>query len=105
MGAGSVVDGTLAESQAQATAIWRVREGVTEALQRRGGWGLVLALQAMLGCCGIHQGEGMVGEHLLHDFKMREWWGLMKKEALHSLECTESMRVLSVTTLRLQLQL
>jgi D-2-hydroxyglutarate dehydrogenase len=37
MGAGSVMDGTLAESQAQAAAIWRIREGVTEALQRRGG--------------------------------------------------------------------
>jgi D-2-hydroxyglutarate dehydrogenase len=41
MSAGSVVDGTLAESQAQAAGIWRVREGVTEALQRRGGWGLI----------------------------------------------------------------
>lgn len=37
MSQGSVDNGTLAESQAQATAIWRVREGVTEALQRRGG--------------------------------------------------------------------
>jgi hypothetical protein len=34
---GSVDNGTLADSQAQAAAIWRVREGVTEALQRRGG--------------------------------------------------------------------
>lgn len=33
---GSVDNGTLADSQAQAAAIWRVREGVTEALQRRG---------------------------------------------------------------------
>lgn len=33
---GSVDNGTLAESQAQAAAIWRVREGVTESLQRRG---------------------------------------------------------------------
>lgn len=35
---GSVENGTLADSQAQAAAIWRVREGVTEALQRRGGF-------------------------------------------------------------------
>jgi hypothetical protein len=36
MSEGSVENGTLAESQAQAAAIWRVREGVTESLQRRG---------------------------------------------------------------------
>jgi hypothetical protein len=36
MADGSVADGTLAESQAQAAAIWRVREGITESLVRRG---------------------------------------------------------------------
>lgn len=36
MAAGLVGDGTLAGSDAQAAAIWRVREGVTEALARRG---------------------------------------------------------------------
>eukprot|EP00775_Hariotina_reticulata_P011142 gene11142-11295_t len=36
MSDGSVVDGALAESQAQAAAIWRVREGITESLVRRG---------------------------------------------------------------------
>jgi hypothetical protein len=41
---GSVENGTLADSQAQAAAIWRVREGVTEALQRRGGWPYTLQM-------------------------------------------------------------
>ncbi len=36
MGSGHVSAGTLAESEAQARAIWRVREGVTEALVKRG---------------------------------------------------------------------
>lgn len=31
-----MLDGTLASSEAQAAGIWRVREGVTEALVRRG---------------------------------------------------------------------
>lgn len=41
MADGSVSDGTLAESQAQAAAIWRLREGITESLVRRGKmpWG------------------------------------------------------------------
>jgi hypothetical protein len=45
MADGSVADGTLAESQAQAAAIWRVREGITESLVRRGDLpGLLLRL-------------------------------------------------------------
>jgi hypothetical protein len=32
-----VRNGTLAESSAQASGIWRVREGITEALVKRGG--------------------------------------------------------------------
>jgi len=36
MEGGWVVDGTIAGSDAQAVGIWRVREGVTEALVRRG---------------------------------------------------------------------
>lgn len=40
MAEGLVGDGTIAGSDAQAASIWRVREGVTEALTRRGegGW-------------------------------------------------------------------
>lgn len=53
MAAGSVVDGTLAESQAQAAAIWRVREGVTESLQRRGGWGLYLGFESPCWDAGV----------------------------------------------------
>lgn len=44
MSDGDVSDGTLAESEAQAAGIWRVREGVTEALVRRGTAGVVAAL-------------------------------------------------------------
>jgi hypothetical protein len=36
MGDGSVVDGTVASSISQAAAIWRVREGISEALTKRG---------------------------------------------------------------------
>lgn len=36
MSEGSVTDGTLAESETQAAAIWRVREGITESLVKRG---------------------------------------------------------------------
>lgn len=39
MGDGSVTDGTLAESEAQSGGIWRIREGITESLVRRGGPG------------------------------------------------------------------
>lgn len=31
-----MTDGTLSQSEAQARAIWRVREGIAEALARRG---------------------------------------------------------------------
>lgn len=37
METGLVSDGTLAESEAQAAAIWRLRESITESLTRRGG--------------------------------------------------------------------
>ena len=36
MSSGSVTDGTVSQSEAQSAAIWRVREGVTEALVKRG---------------------------------------------------------------------
>lgn len=36
MGAGRVLDGVLAQSEGQSAAIWRIREGITEALVRRG---------------------------------------------------------------------
>jgi D-2-hydroxyglutarate dehydrogenase len=42
MGDGSVVDGTVASSISQAAAIWRVREGISEALTKRGeSWRIV----------------------------------------------------------------
>lgn len=34
---GAAADGTVAQSEAQARAIWRVREGISEALPRLGG--------------------------------------------------------------------
>jgi D-2-hydroxyglutarate dehydrogenase len=50
MADGLVTDGTVAASAAQAAAIWRVREGVTEALNRRGAvykYDLSIPLPAM----------------------------------------------------------
>jgi hypothetical protein len=52
MSDGSVNNGTLAESQAQASAIWRVREGVTEALQRRGAYRMCFCV-----VCLCHDGQ------------------------------------------------
>jgi D-2-hydroxyglutarate dehydrogenase len=62
-GGGCVSDGVLAESGAQSRAIWRAREGVTEALARRGAvfkydvslplermYEMVEAVRARLGC-------------------------------------------------------
>jgi D-2-hydroxyglutarate dehydrogenase len=49
MEGGGVADGTIAESGAQADAIWRVREGITESLARRGG--LVFLCVAFAVCC------------------------------------------------------
>ena len=36
MASGAVVDGTIAQDESQAAAIWRVREGITSALAREG---------------------------------------------------------------------
>lgn len=44
MAGGSVTNGTLAQSESQAKDIWRIREGISEALVRRG---------AARGCCSL----------------------------------------------------
>lgn len=47
-----VLDGTLSSSEAQAAALWRVREGITEALARRGAvykYDLSLSVSEMYG--------------------------------------------------------
>ncbi|GLC43157.1 hypothetical protein PLESTB_000857000 [Pleodorina starrii] len=86
MGDGSVVDGTLAASEAQAKSIWRLREGVSEALVRRGAvykydvslptssmYELVEALRARLAAAGFGAdagvlvvGYGHIGDGNLH---------------------------------------
>jgi hypothetical protein len=43
MARGWVEDGTLADSSSQSAGIWRVREGITEALVRRGECETLLA--------------------------------------------------------------
>ena len=60
MDSGAVVNGTVADSSSQAGGIWRVREGITEALTRRGmflnenvGWSKVYAALVCLLRCGI----------------------------------------------------
>eukprot|EP00879_Flechtneria_rotunda_P026430 GHRR01028181.1.p1 GENE.GHRR01028181.1~~GHRR01028181.1.p1 ORF type:complete len:484 (+),score=127.00 GHRR01028181.1:517-1968(+) len=81
MSDGSVSDGTLAESQSQAAGIWKVREGVTEALSRRGAtykYDLSIPTQQMYGLVEVVRkrvchlpdikvvGYGHVGDGNLH---------------------------------------
>jgi D-2-hydroxyglutarate dehydrogenase len=38
MSTGEVLDGSVAQSQSQAALMWRVREGIAEAMGKSGGW-------------------------------------------------------------------
>ncbi|GFR44054.1 hypothetical protein Agub_g5214 [Astrephomene gubernaculifera] len=72
MAEGCVSDGTLAASEAQARAIWRLREGVPEALARKGAvykydvslptgvmYDMVTALRGRLEAAGFGSGAGV----------------------------------------------